>query len=52
MPDKNPKNLKKIKERAEEKHEGIQGWKHETPTEKQKTLKQKEVNKNSESAGA
>lgn len=48
MPDKNPKNIKKIKERAEEKHEENQGWKHETPTEKQETHKQKDAKKNPE----
>ena len=45
MPDKNPKNLKKIKERAEEKQEEIKEWKHETPAEKQETHKHEEEKK-------
>jgi len=37
MPDKNPKNKNKLKERAEEKHEVEQEWKHESPAEKKET---------------
>jgi len=48
MGDKNPKNIKKIKERAEVKHEEVKEWKHETPTEKQETHKQEEAKKNPE----
>jgi len=46
MPDKNPKNLKKIKERAEVKHEETKEWKHETPSEKQETHKHEDAKKN------
>ena len=37
MPDKSPKNNKKLKESAEVKHEEVKEWKHETPAEKKET---------------
>ena len=43
MGDKNPKNIKKIKERAEVKHEEVKDWKHESPTEKKDTQNKKGV---------
>lgn len=45
MPDKNPKNLKKIKERAEVKHEEVKEWRRETPTEKQLSHKHEDGKK-------
>ena len=45
MPDKNPKNNKKLKERAEEKHEIVQEWKHESPTEKKETHDKEDAEK-------
>ena len=48
MPDKNPKNKVKLKERAEEKHEVVQEWKHESPTQKKETHDHEEAKKNLE----
>ncbi len=45
MPDKTPKNVEKLKERAEEKHEVVQEWKHESPAEKQETHDKEDAEK-------
>jgi len=45
MPDKNPKNKVKLKERAEIKHEVVQEWKHESPTQKKETHDHDETKK-------
>ena len=46
MPDKNPKNIDKLKEQAEEKHEEVLEWKHDSPAVKQEIHKQEEAEKN------
>jgi len=43
MPDKSPKNNKKLKQSAEVKHEEVKDWKHESPTEKKDTQNKKGV---------
>ncbi len=48
MPDKDPKNIEKLKEQAEDKQEEIQDWKHESPAEKQAIHEQEEAEKNPE----
>jgi len=48
MPDKDPKNIEKLKDQAEEKHEEILEWKHETPAEKQEIHEQEEAEKQPE----
>ena len=48
MPDKNPKNKVKLKERAEIKHEVVQEWKHESPAEKKETHQHEDDKKNPE----
>ncbi len=45
MPDKNPKNIEKLKVQAEEKHEEVQEWKHDSPAEKQEIHEQEEAEK-------
>lgn len=50
MPDKNPKNIEKLKEQAEDKQEEVQEWKHETPAEKQKIHEEAEAEKTPEPA--
>ncbi len=52
MPDKNPKNIGKLKERAEEKHEELKEWKHESPAQKQETHDKEDADKNPEPAPA
>ncbi|MEO8612326.1 MAG: hypothetical protein ABI690_30805 [Chloroflexota bacterium] len=48
MPDKKPKNMKKLKVQAEEKQEEIQVHKHESPALKQEIHEQQEAEKNPE----
>lgn len=48
MPDKKPKNLKKLKVQAVEKHEEIQDWKHESPAEKKEIIDQENADKTAE----
>lgn len=48
MPDKKPKNLKKLKVQSVEKHEEVQDWKHETPTEKKEIHDQEDADKKPE----
>ena len=48
MPDKKPKNLKKLKVQSVEKHEEVQDWKHETPAEKKEIHEQEKADKQPE----
>jgi hypothetical protein len=43
MPDKDPKNIEKLQEQAEEKHEEQQEWKQTPPEEKTAILEQEDA---------
>ena len=45
MPDKDPKNIEKLKEQAEETHEEVLEWKHDSPAEKQEIHEGEEAEK-------
>jgi len=45
MPDKKPKNMKKLKGRAEDKKAEARDWKHESPAEKQEIHKREQAEK-------